>query len=63
MPDMNEHPRGPTALAQLCAETIAELEAKRAAAPRSERKEINRRLHTTRYLLRWCKTRAGYVSD
>lgn len=54
-------PRGPNALARVCEEQIAKLEAQRSALPRSERKPINQHLHTVRQLLAWCKTRAGYV--
>lgn len=60
MPDIEDYPRGPNGLAALCRDSIAELEAKRDALPRSERKPVNRRLHEVRKLLRFCETRAGY---
>jgi len=53
---------GPNAIARKCEETIASLEAERDALPRSERKAINQKLHNVQYILRWCKTRAGYFS-
>lgn len=52
---------GPNGLARALEAEIASLVAKREATPRSKRRPINRRLHTLRGLLAWCKTRAGYV--
>ena len=51
---------GPRRLAVALETQIAELETQRASAPKADRKAINRKLHTHRYLLRWCKSRAGY---
>jgi len=53
---------GPNAIARQCEETIARLVVERDALPRSERRAINQKLHNIRYMLRWCKTRAGYVA-
>lgn len=58
---MNDMPIGPTGMARECEKTIARLTAERDALPRSERKAINRRLREVRYLLAFCKSRAGYV--
>ena len=54
-------PTGPYAVAKLCEETIAQLEAERAALPRSERRPINKRIAMLRRHRDWCRTRAGYV--
>jgi hypothetical protein len=63
MVDRNDYPPGPNGLALLCADRIAELEQERAiAATRDEKRAINKHLHLCRDMLRWCKTRAGYVS-
>lgn len=52
---------GPNGLAHALETEIAALVLEREALTRSERKPINKRLHTLRGLLAWCKTRAGYV--
>ena len=59
----NRRGSGPNALARQCEETIARLVTERDALPRSERAVINKQLQTARYLLRWCKSRIGYVAD
>ncbi len=53
---------GPNGIARVCEETIVRLEAERAALPRSERREINQKLQQVRHMLRWCRTRVGYVT-
>ena len=55
------HETGPNRMAEMLEERIAELMLEKAALPQSERRPINQRLHQLRNLLRWCKTRAGYV--
>lgn len=59
----SDHESEPNALGRHCEETIAALLIERDALLRSERKEVNQKLQTARYLLRWCKTRAGYVAE
>jgi hypothetical protein len=57
-----DYPPGPTGLAEMCRDKIAELEAAREAASGPERKAINRRLQSCRLLLKFATTRAGYVA-
>lgn len=52
---------GPTGMARFLEAEITALEAKRTTVAGSARRPINRRLHTLRGLLAWCKSRAGYV--
>lgn len=52
---------GPRRLALDLVASIERLEAERALLPKAERKAINQKLHMQRYMLRWCKTRRGYV--
>jgi hypothetical protein len=60
--DQDKYPPGPNGLARLCEDRIAELEAAKAACrSREERRPINQHLHTLRDMLRWCRSRAGYV--
>ena len=54
-------PTGPRGMAITLEAQIAELEAQRAMAAKVDRKAINQKLHTMRYMLRWCETRAGYI--
>lgn len=52
---------GPTGLAAKCEALLPDLLVQRdAAKTKTARKKLNSRIHTTRMLLRWCKTRAGY---
>ncbi len=58
-----KHESGPNKLAADCERVIPELIAARDAAKTAkERKQLSSRLKTARYLLRWAKTRAGYVA-
>lgn len=57
---INDPALTPNLLAEKVEGLIADLEAQRAKAKRSERKSLNSRLHTARILLRWAKSRAGY---
>ena len=59
--DQSAYPRGPWGMARFCEHRIAELEAARAGLPRSERRPVNQHLHTLRGLLRFAKSRRGYV--
>lgn len=60
--DRAAYPSGPNGLARLCEDRIAELIEQRAECQSSaERKPINKHLHTLRELLRFAKSRAGYV--
>jgi hypothetical protein len=60
--DPDAYPLGPTGGAHFMEARIAELEAqKRGCRTRDERRPINKLLHTLRGLLRWYKSRAGYV--
>jgi hypothetical protein len=69
---MNEHDiamleslppdRGPNYLARVCEDAIARMAAERAALPPSERAKINAKLRSSRRLLRFATTRAGYVA-
>lgn len=59
--DRDDYPKGPEGRARWLMDRIAELEAERAVVPRLERRPINQQLHVLRGLMRWCKTRAGYV--
>ena len=54
-------PRDLNSIAKDIRARIAEMEAEKAVLPRSERRPINRRLHSLRGLLEWAKTRQGYV--
>lgn len=59
--DASEEP-GPNKLAATCEAMVPALIAERdAAKDRGTRKKLNSRIHTTRMLLRWAKSRAGYV--
>lgn len=61
--DVDAYDPGPNGLARLCEDRIAELKASLAQCrTRDERKPINKHLHTLRHMLRWCRTRAGYVA-
>ena len=51
---------GPRRLAMALETQIAELETQRATVPKADRKAINQKLHMQRYMLRRCKSRAGY---
>lgn len=52
---------GPNRMAALVEAKIVELEAQRAdAGTRDERRRLNRLLHQSKELLRWCRTRTGY---
>jgi len=59
---MGNEPRGPWHTARELEASIAELEASKAAAgSKDDRRSINQRLQLQRDLLKWCKTRAGYI--
>lgn len=50
-------------MADECAALLPDLLAQReAATDKRERKALSSRIKTTRMLLRWCKSRAGYVA-
>ena len=58
----DDYPHGPNGMARLLEDRIAELEAHRAECrTREERKPFNKQLHAVRGLLRFAKSRAGYV--
>lgn len=57
----DRYPQGPWGMARACEDTIAALEASKAALPRSERRPVNQRIHSLRQVLDWCKTREGYA--
>lgn len=60
--DKDDFPRGPTGMARYLEARIDELEGQRLdAGDRHERRPINKALHACRDMLRWCKSRAGYV--
>lgn len=60
--DQDKYPLGPNGLARFCEDRIAELEsAKAECRTRDERSPINKHLFTLRDLLRFAKSRAGYV--
>ena len=64
MVDRDKYPPCPTGLVLVGADRIAELEREKAvAATREEKRAINKHLHLCRDMLRWCKTRAGYVES
>jgi hypothetical protein len=57
-----DYPQGPDGMAKLCADRLDELEGwKVEAATRAERSTINKKMHSLRMMLAWCKTRAGYT--
>lgn len=54
---------GPNGLAVKCEAILPGLLAARDAAPtKRERKQLSSRIKTARMLLKWAKTRAGYVT-
>lgn len=58
----DDYPPGPNGLARLCEDRIAELVVQRAECrTREARRPINQHLHTLRGMLRFAKSRAGYV--
>jgi hypothetical protein len=60
--DRDKYPSGPNGMARFCEDRIAELEAAKAECrTREARRPINQHLHTLRDLLRFAKSRAGYV--
>lgn len=60
--DADKYPPGPNGFARFCEDRIAELMEQRAECQSpAERQSINKHLHTLRDLLRWCKSRSGYV--
>lgn len=59
--DSDDYPPGPNGMAALCEARIAELEGWRKILPRAERRPVNQHIHTLRGMVRWCKSRAGYV--
>ena len=62
--DVGAYPSGPNGMARLCEERLAELEAPRKACRNAaERSPINKRIHVTRSMLAWAKSRAGYVQE
>ena len=54
-------PRGPWGMARDLEARIVELELERQALPRSTRRPINQHIHVIKGLLRWSKSRAGYI--
>lgn len=62
--DPDDYPRGPAGMARYLEDRLEELEGKKCEArTRAERRPINKHLHRCRDLLRWCKSRAGYLPD
>ncbi len=60
---MIEEPMGPNLIAEKMAALLPDLLAQRdVAATKRERKALNGRIRIARDLLKWAKTRAGYVS-
>ena len=60
--DLDRYPPGPTGMARMCEDRIAELlEQREQCRTRAERSPINKHIHMLRDMLAWSKTRAGYV--
>lgn len=60
---MDEAQRGPNKLAADCEALIPKLIAEREAAKDDAKKRaLQARIKSARMLLRWCKSRAGYVA-
>ena len=60
--DRDSCPSGPNGMARMCEDRIAELlEQKAECRTRAERSPINKYIHMLRNMLRWCKSRTGYV--
>lgn len=54
--------RGPYAMEQAMLATLPDLLAQRdAATDKRERKALSSRIKTARMVIKWCRTRAGYV--
>jgi hypothetical protein len=62
MPERLLGESGPNYLARVSVIAIARMSAERAAMPPSERARINEKLRSSRRLLRFAKTQAGYVA-
>lgn len=62
MRDLEDYPSGPTGAAMHCLDKMADLEAEKATATPERRKAINKHLHTLRHLMRFYKSRAGFVT-
>lgn len=61
--NQDDYPRGPNGMALFVEHRIVELETALAdCTTREARRPINKHLHTLRGMLRWCKSRAGYVA-
>lgn len=60
--DEADFPKGPNGLAALCEARIEELERWKRILPKCERRPINQQLHTLQGMVKWCKSRAGYVA-
>lgn len=53
---------GPNKMARDIEERLSALEAeKQTLKTKAEKRRVNQRMHSLKILLRWCKTRAGYV--
>lgn len=62
--DKDDYPNGPTGMARYLEDRIEELEGQKCdAASGADRRPINKQLHACRNLLKWVKSRAGYVPD
>jgi hypothetical protein len=69
MPSLNvsaeterQYPRGPNGLHDLCRDEIVKIDALLAGAPtKADAKKLRSRRKTCRMMMKWCKTRAGYV--
>lgn len=62
--NQDDYPLGPTGMARFLEDRIEELESQKCeAASRADRRPINKQMLVCRDLLKWVKSRDGYVLD
>lgn len=62
--DLDNYGNGPKELERSCLDRLAELESQKAKCKdKTQRRAINKHMHTLRDMVKWCRTRAGYVGS
>jgi hypothetical protein len=60
--DASAYPKGPKGMAALCADRLAELQGQLGEVrTKAGRSAINKHIHLLKGLIRWSKSRAGYI--
>lgn len=59
----SQYPRGPNGLHDLCRDELAKIDAALSTnLTKAEARKLRTRRKTCRMMMKWCKTRAGYVT-